>query len=159
MDDETKVKMMEALAKGGMSVGQLIVENTGSITYNDHRGHKQEDKPKEQVSREVMGRAIKAVQGLFWGQSAHAVIFCAMRDCYDYEDNACQYEADVEELTKEMDFDYPCPPNTISSSFHNNDYLKLNVDKWEQNNVKQRSIRLLKAFQNAVCEELSKQKF
>ena len=38
MDDETKVKMMEALAKGGMSVGQLIVENTGSITYNDHRG-------------------------------------------------------------------------------------------------------------------------
>jgi hypothetical protein len=44
MTDETKIKMMEALAKSGMSVGQFILENTGTITYNDHRGTDKEEK-------------------------------------------------------------------------------------------------------------------
>ena len=43
MTDETKIKMMEALAKSGMNVGQLIIENTGTITYNDHRGTEEND--------------------------------------------------------------------------------------------------------------------
>ena len=44
MTDETKIKMMEALAKSGMSVGQFIMENMGTITYNDHRGADKEEK-------------------------------------------------------------------------------------------------------------------
>ena len=36
--------MMEALAKSGMSVGQFIMENTGTITYNDHRSIEKEEK-------------------------------------------------------------------------------------------------------------------
>ena len=51
MTDETKIKMMEALAKSGMSVGQFIMENTGTITYNDHCGaDKEEKKSGEQTS-------------------------------------------------------------------------------------------------------------
>ncbi len=44
MTDETKIKMMEAVAKSGMSVGQFILENTGTITYNDHRTIEKEEK-------------------------------------------------------------------------------------------------------------------
>lgn len=44
MTDETKIKMMEALAKSGMSVGQFIMENTGTITYNDNRCSEKEEK-------------------------------------------------------------------------------------------------------------------
>ena len=44
MTEETKIKMMEALAKSGMSVGQFIMENTGTITYNDHRSIEKEEK-------------------------------------------------------------------------------------------------------------------
>ena len=44
MTDETKIKMMEAVAKSGMSVGQFIMENTGTITYNDHRSIEKEEK-------------------------------------------------------------------------------------------------------------------
>ena len=44
MTDETKIKMMEALAKSGMSVGQFILENTGTITYNDNRGAEKQEK-------------------------------------------------------------------------------------------------------------------
>lgn len=36
--------MMETLAKSGLSVGQLIIENTGTITYNDHRTCAEEQK-------------------------------------------------------------------------------------------------------------------
>ena len=46
MTDETKIKLMEALGKSGMSVGQLILENTGSITYNDHRGAEKKEETK-----------------------------------------------------------------------------------------------------------------
>ena len=46
MTDETKIKLMEALGKSGMSVGQLILENTGSITYNDHRGAEKKEEAK-----------------------------------------------------------------------------------------------------------------
>ena len=46
MTDETKIKLMEALGKSGMSVGQLILENTGSITYNDHRGVEKKEETK-----------------------------------------------------------------------------------------------------------------
>lgn len=38
MTDEMKLKMMETLAKSGMSVGQFVIENNGTMTYNDHRG-------------------------------------------------------------------------------------------------------------------------
>jgi hypothetical protein len=38
MTDEMKLKMMETLAKSGMSVGQFVMENNGTMTYNDHRG-------------------------------------------------------------------------------------------------------------------------
>lgn len=44
MTDETKIKMMEALAKSGMSVGQFVMENTGTITYNDNRGAEKQEK-------------------------------------------------------------------------------------------------------------------
>ena len=44
MTDETKSKMMEALAKSGMSVGQFVMENTGTITYNDNRGAEKQEK-------------------------------------------------------------------------------------------------------------------
>ena len=37
MTDEMKLKMMETLAKSGVSVSQLIMENNGTVTYNENR--------------------------------------------------------------------------------------------------------------------------
>ena len=44
MTDEMKLKMMETLAKSGMSVGQFVMENNGTMTYNDHRGAEERKK-------------------------------------------------------------------------------------------------------------------
>ena len=75
MTDETKIKMMEALAKSGMSVGQFIMENTGTITYNDHRGaDKEEKKSGEQASgskeaiMEYVGRLLTQVRTLVYNK-------------------------------------------------------------------------------------------
>ena len=40
-----KLEMMDRLGKSGLSIGQFIVENSGTITYNDYRGHEEEKKP------------------------------------------------------------------------------------------------------------------
>ena len=45
MSDELKLEMMDRLGKSGLSIGQFIVENSGTITYNDYRGHEEEKKP------------------------------------------------------------------------------------------------------------------
>ena len=44
MTDELKLKMMETLAKSGMSAGQFMMENNGTMTYNDHRGTEERQK-------------------------------------------------------------------------------------------------------------------
>lgn len=108
------------------------------------------------ISKEVMAKAIKEVQKMFWGQSSYAVIFCAMRDYFGYGDNASLFEDDIDLLAEDYGFEYLCPANTIASTFYNNDYLKLNVNKWEDNHVRPRSILLVKAFKKAV-EALVKQ--
>ena len=45
MSDELKLEMMDRLGKSGLSIGQFILENSGTITYNDYRGHEEEKKP------------------------------------------------------------------------------------------------------------------
>jgi len=116
----------------------------------------QEEKAPEKLSLEVMGRAIKAVQGLFWGKSSYAVIFCAVRDFYGHADNGSLFEEEVAGLYREMGLDYDCPVNTIASSFYNNSYLKLPIRKWEENNVKPRSLQLVREFTNAVEQQIAK---
>ena len=144
MDDETKVKMMEALAKGGMSVGQLIVENTGSITYNDHRGRQEADQQR-QVELSTMVGCVDRVRQYFWSDSSMAVVFCVCRDYFNYADNMSQFERD-----------FNCAEGLLSNTFRNNVYMRLPIDKWEQNGAKERVMKLVEAYQNAVLEASQK---
>ena len=144
MDDETKVKMMEALAKGGMSVGQLIVENTGSITYNDNRGRQEADQQR-QVELSTMVGCVDRVRQYFWSDSSMAVVFCVCRDYFNYADNMSQFERD-----------FNCAEGLLSNTFRNNAYMRLPIDKWEQNGAKERVMKLVEAYQNAVLEASQK---
>ncbi len=54
MTDDLKLELMKELAKSGASIGQLIIENSGTITYNDHRGRHEgaaKPKPKEKKAQ------------------------------------------------------------------------------------------------------------
>lgn len=119
----------------------------GSENINSHCNEKEKT---ASISKEQLGRAIKAVEKHFWGQSAYAIIFCAARDMFDYTDNATFFENDISSVASRLGLHYPCPPNTISSAIYNNPYLKLHVSKWEKQGVKPRSILLANAFVKAV---------
>ena len=170
MKKEDMQKAMEALGKANINIaGDFVMEkkvsfqignvesggigiqfvdgkvrNVDSISDNEN--------VTEDISKEVLGKALQQVQSMFWGQSSYAVIFCVMRDYYKYGDNMTVFEGEINSISQSMKLNYPCPPNTISSSFYNNTYLKMHIDKWEKLNVKPRSILLVRSFIEAVKE-------
>lgn len=151
MTEEKQQRILEQLmAKGNIKIGQLSIGDHNTFNYNAAKEEAGEDKSEKQISRDELGKAILAVQKMFWGNSSYAVIFCAVRDHHKGDDNYTLFENEVNSLSEEIELEYPCPPNTIASTFYNNSYLKLDVGKWEENNVKQRSIQLVKAFDKAV---------
>ncbi len=50
--------------------------------------------------------------------------------------------------------DFHCHDGLLSSAFRNNPYMRLNIRKWEQQGVKQRVLRLMEAYRNAVEDSL-----
>ena len=86
---------------------------------------------------------VESVREYFWSGSALTVIFCTCRDCYGYADNMSQFERD-----------FHCQEGLLSSTFRNNPYMRLHVDKWAQNGAKQRVLKLVEAYKNAVEERL-----
>lgn len=126
--------------KGGTSIGQVIIENNGTINYNDHRGEPGEQKRK--VDTEVLAKGVDGVREYLWKDSAMAVIFCVCRDCYGYTDNMSQFERD-----------FHCAEGLLSNTFRNNPYMRLNISKWEENGAKERVLRLVDAYKKAIDEQ------
>ena len=87
---------------------------------------------------------VDSVREYFWRDSALTVIFCTCRDCYGYADNMSQFERD-----------FHCQEGLLSNTFRNNPYMRLHVDKWAQNGAKQRVLKLMEAYKNAVEERLN----
>ena len=145
------MKIMELLSKGGLQAGQIIIENTGSVTYNDNRGRSDEEKSSDKMpSSEQLASALAAVQPYMWGASAYAVLFCEFRDHRGYPNNMAQFERMVDALASENRLSWRCKAGTLSDAFNDNTYLKFNVDRWKEINVKERPLLLLKKFQEAL---------
>ena len=103
-------------------------------------------KDDEQPDVQTLTACVDSVREYFWGDSSLAVIFCTCRDCYGYADNMSQFERD-----------FGCQEGLLSNTFRNNPYMRLHVDKWAQQGAKQRVLRLVDAYKNAV-EEREKSK-
>lgn len=103
---------------------------------------RQKDQQPPEVS--ALATCADSVREYFWSDSALAVIFCTCRDCYGYANNMSQFERD-----------FHCQEGLLSNTFRNNPYMRLHVDKWAQNGAKQRVLRLVEAYKNAV-EKLQK---
>ena len=94
--------------------------------------------------RAVLVACVERVREYFWKDSAMAVIFCVCRDRYCYADNMSQFERD-----------FQCQEGLLSNTFRNNPYMRLHVDKWKENGAKERVLRLVEAYENAVQKRLS----
>lgn len=100
-------------------------------------------KTDEQPAVQTLTACVDSVREYFWSDSALTVIFCTCRDCYGYADCMSQFERD-----------FNCQEGLLSSTFRNNPYMRLHVDKWAQNGAKQRVLRLVEAYKNAVEQHL-----
>ena len=96
-------------------------------------------KADEQPEVSTLVACVDSVREYFWGDSALAVIFCTCRDNYGYADNMSQFERD-----------FHCQEGLLSNAFRNNPYMRLHVNKWAQQGVKQRVLQLVEAYKNAV---------
>ena len=111
----------------------------GSTVTQESQGQVHDSQPDVQT----LAACVDGVREYFWGDSSLAVIFCTCRDCYGYADNMSQFERD-----------FHCQEGLLSNTFRNNPYMRLHVDKWAQNGAKQRVLRLVEAYKNAVEQHL-----
>ena len=148
MSDETKIKIIQELTKGNARIGQIIMEMKGTINYHEQSRTVEEENATLTTSK--IGKALEAVQDIMWGQSANAVIFCALRDNHGYADNMSQYERDWKIMAGERRLSCQCPEGTLRAAFRDNPYLKLPVDKWSSNGAPDRAISLIKKFEESI---------
>ena len=110
--------------------GSTVTQQAAGQPYDD-----------EQPDVTMLVACVDSVRKYFWSDSSLAVIFCTCRDCYGYANNMSQFERD-----------FHCQEGLLSNAFRNNPYMRLHVDKWAQQGVKQRVLRLMEAYKNAVEE-------
>ena len=91
----------------------------------------------------MLVESVDVVREFFWGDSSMAVIFGVCRDCFKYADNMSKFERD-----------FGCSEGLISNTMRNNPYMRLAVDKWEQQGAKQRVLRLVDEYKKAVSARL-----
>ncbi|MCR4835233.1 MAG: hypothetical protein K5899_02450 [Bacteroidaceae bacterium] len=107
------------------------------INYNNYGSKVAEQS--EAVGLPRLLECVGSVRSYFWGDSSMAVIFCVCRDCFGYPDNMSQFERE-----------FNCSEGLLSNTFRNNPYMRMPVDKWRENGAKERVLRLVDAFKNAV---------
>ena len=98
----------------------------------------------------VLRDALDACKRYIWGKSAYGVIFSVARDNYGYKESMSQFERSVQAVDAEVHLAFDCPQGTIAQAFYNNEFLKYNVDRWEEFEMLERVPRLVQKFREAV---------
>lgn len=94
-----------------------------------------------------VGDAIEKVQPYMWGNSANAVIFCALRDNHDFTDNMSRYERVWKRIAENKRLEWSCPDGTLRSTFRDNPLYKKPISRWKDNNVQERAMVLVQKFE------------
>ena len=140
-----KTEMMGVTFNGSVTFnGPMfdIHDNEHVTIVNDRQ--RQEGKEKNSaLTTELLLACVAQVREYFWSESSMAVIFCICRDNYGYANNMSQFERE-----------FDCQEGLLSNTFRNNPYMRLPVDKWKRNGVKERVLKLVEAYKKAVEERL-----
>ena len=148
MTQEEKTNIVAAMLQSGkVDIGQFVVENNGTMNYNASANNIE---AKGLLSKQNLKEVIRDTQKYFWGQASYAVMFCVMRDYFQYAGSMSQFERDVENNIYDFERSYLCPAGTLKMAFKNNDYFSLPIDRWKENGAKERTLTLA----NKVKESL-----
>ena len=160
MTDKEKMRFLEKLTCN-VKIGLLIMDNHGTMNFTNNmesgRSKKKEDR--EMPSWDIVAKAIQNVQKLFWGNSSYAVLYCVFRDYYSYKGSRSQYEREIGLLHFQVTPLYICTPGVVSSTFSDNRYMELHIDKWADNHAPERTMKLVEGFIKALDEQVKGKKF
>ena len=151
MEDNKKLELLKGMFSGASFQNSVVVglAEEGSQVFYQKTEEKTEN-PKITMTSELLRQTVPCVQDRFWGNSSHAIVFCCCRDFYNYPNNMSQYERDMADPQNSLRLNYVCPEGTLADAFRHNSFLKLHVDKWKENGVKERVMLLAGAFKKAV---------
>ncbi len=94
----------------------------------------------------VLERARDAVAKsghLFWAGAAWAVVYCVLRDGFDYEESMSEFERSAGRMKLPAGFDYPCTPGKVQRTISYHSYMRQHVDKWAKAGASDRELRLV----------------
>ena len=116
------------------------LRNENKTSYENQN---QNENYKERViDNKVLKKAVGKVKPFMWAASSYAVLYCVCRDKYGIPDNMSQFEREFSNSKT----GYTCKEGVISSTFRTNSYMKLHIDRWEQNGAKERALILKNKF-------------
>lgn len=118
--------------------GTFHFENIG--TANMDNSTKTANDGGKRVDSESLSRALKGCKAFIWGNAAYGVVFCVCRDLYHLANNASNFERLLAEAGIEI------PDGTINNAMNRNPWMKLHIDKWEQQGVMERVLKLRDSF-------------
>ena len=144
---EDRLKFLEVLVKSGAKIGNVVIGDHSNINFYAGKSEPPSDENKKdgKVDLAILKRCVEKVSWMFWEPCAITVVFCVCCRCFGYENNMAQFERD-----------FGCKEDLLSRTLRNHPYMRLKLNEWKSNGAKDRELRLLKAYQNAVNEELAK---
>ena len=117
-------------------VVNLSIDTAGKVVVgsNGQQAERHETRP------DVVQQALSKCGAYIWGNAAYTVAFCVCRDELGWQDNASYFERQMEQRG------IPLPQGTINATMSRNPYMKLKVDKWDDNGAMERVLRLRDEF-------------
>lgn len=154
MDESKKAELLKGMFAGATFYKSVVagVAESGSTVCYENSGEDVKREGKVKPTTDQIAKALAKVSDLFWGNSSYAVPFCVLRDCYIYHDNRSEYEREIALMPPTLLPKYACTPGVVSSTFSDNKYMELDIDRWEMNNAPNRVLRLMEGFKKAMKE-------
>ena len=140
-----KTEMMGVTFNGSVTFNgpMFDIHDNENVTIVNDRQRQEGKENNSALTTELLLACVAQVREYFWSESSMAVIFCICRDNYSYANNMSQFERE-----------FDCQEGLLSNTFRNNPYMRLPVDKWKRNGVKERVLKLVEAYKKAVEERL-----
>ena len=179
MTDGAKLQILSDLLGSGAHIGQLFVDNHGTVNINNAPAAPSCAAPFPGTdpaaatpaptaaatpasltaatcapAPDFAGRLAQAVSlsaGYFWGNASWAVVYRVS----GYKGSMSDFERLVAGLSCSPAPRYPCPLGTVQKTLSNHSYMHSPVDKWLQLGATPRVLRLVDALQQVFTPAAS----
>ena len=140
-----KTEMMGVTFNGSVTFNgpMFDIHDNEHVTIVNDRQRREDKEVSPTLTTELLGEAMSNVMAYVWGNAAYAVVFCACRDVYGWQDNASFFERQLAAVGKEI------PAGTVNAALSRNPYMRMPVDKWKGCGVMERVLVLKDKF----CEQ------